>query len=420
MAQNGKQVAVLVDEVQNFVNSGHWDYLLKKAPSNLLVIGTGISDLQYDSPQFQKKYPSSGADRPSIGQLTEEDMPEVLDHFIPQGRADSQWDLKTKALRELLVATGGQLYPFVVFAKHLLEPERAEHLSNVSAFLTSKTFYNSYDYSRVRDRCYGLNRSQVELLSRFLLEQQHQPNDIDYAMKSGWWTETSFISPLLVQEVFHRLLNFFPLNVNEIKLDLSGKSAPVIQQIIVAGLANMRSLDFEESNFSTLDNNERGLAFRWGVCGSLALKNQVWLTSEVVTEERKGMAGAKPTIDFVVNGDLNLGLELARDRTDDAMLDKLKKIGKGGVYSRHDSYLFHFLIDGTMEDAVRQVNGFPIDLQTRVYTYVRKYNTLLCGTKVVQKGVARMLPTPPSMHPTGARQFGTLTLGALRRLVRFV
>jgi hypothetical protein len=54
--------------------------------------------------------------------------------------------------------------------------------------------------------------------------------------------------------------------------------------------------------------------------------------------------------------DLNLGLELARDRSDKAMLDKLKKIGKGGMYSRHDSYLFHFVFSGTMEAAMRQVD----------------------------------------------------------------
>eukprot|EP00975_Prorocentrum_lima_P014555 3086194-Prorocentrum_lima.AAC.1 len=124
MAREGKQVAVLVDEVQRNVNSKHWDYLLKKAASNLLVIGTGIYDQVNKSPQFLDKYPST--DNPTIGQLTEEDMPEVLSHFIPQVRADSLWDLKAKALRELLVATGGQLYPFVVLAKHLLVPERVE------------------------------------------------------------------------------------------------------------------------------------------------------------------------------------------------------------------------------------------------------------------------------------------------------
>jgi hypothetical protein len=54
----GNQVAVLVDEVQRNVKSKHWDYLLKKAPRNLLVGGTGISDLVNEAPQFLDKFPS--------------------------------------------------------------------------------------------------------------------------------------------------------------------------------------------------------------------------------------------------------------------------------------------------------------------------------------------------------------------------
>lgn len=141
-----KQVALLLDEVQRNVNSKHWDYLLKQAPSNLLVVGTGISDLIQESPQFLDKFP--GVDHPSIGQLTEEDMEEVLDYFIPKDKPDSQWEFKSNALSEVLVATGGQTYPFVVIAKHLLDPEQEKHL----AYLTSETFYCSKDYAKIRER----------------------------------------------------------------------------------------------------------------------------------------------------------------------------------------------------------------------------------------------------------------------------
>jgi hypothetical protein len=105
------------------------------------------------------------------------------------------------------------------------------------------------------------------------------------------------------------------------------------------------------------------------------------------------------------------------DRTDEPMLDK---VGKGGASSRRDSYLFHIVVHGTMEDVVRQVNGIPVDKQTRVYTYMGAYNTLLCGTEVVRKGIVPKLPSPPSKHPRGIRQFGTLTFSALRRLGRFM
>lgn len=46
----------------------HWDYLLKKAPSNPLVVGTGISELINDSPQFLRKFPSvNGQGSPAMG-----------------------------------------------------------------------------------------------------------------------------------------------------------------------------------------------------------------------------------------------------------------------------------------------------------------------------------------------------------------
>eukprot|EP01039_Chlorochromonas_danica_P012978 gene12978-14966_t len=50
--------------------------------------------------------------------------------------------------------------------------------------MTGKTFYFSDDYVRVRKRCYDLSQTKVELLSRFLLEQRHEPNDTENAMKS--------------------------------------------------------------------------------------------------------------------------------------------------------------------------------------------------------------------------------------------
>jgi hypothetical protein len=104
LRKDGKQVAILVDEVHRNVNACLWDYLLKKAPSNLLVIGTGISELVNESPQFLVKYPSYRT--PPIGPFTEEDLPEVLAHFVPKG--DPLCEVKTKALKDLLVATGGQ------------------------------------------------------------------------------------------------------------------------------------------------------------------------------------------------------------------------------------------------------------------------------------------------------------------------
>jgi hypothetical protein len=240
-------------------------------------------------------------------------------------------------------------------------------------------------------------------------------------MKSGLIVGKNFVSPLLVQHVFRELLlDTYPSSDDLFTLDFKSASEPIVEQIIAAGLAKMKKLDFEDSNFSNSDNNERGLAFRWGVCWGSALKDQVWLTSEVVTEEKIGYKGSKPTIDFVVNGDLNLGLEFAKDRKPWEICDKLNKIGKNGVYQRHDSYVVHFVFDGTLASVTKQVEQYPEDMHSRVYTFVKDFNALLCGTKVVRKGVVRKLSSPPSMFPVGTREFSAMSLGALRRLGRFL
>jgi hypothetical protein len=109
------------------------------------------------------------------------------------------------------------------------------------------------------------------------------------------------------------------------------------------------------------------------------------------------MKGAKPTIDFVVNGNLNLGLELAKDRNKKELLKKYEETIEGGVYSRHDSYIFHFVFNSTLDDVIKQMKKLPENIQPRVYTFMKDYNVLLCGAKVVRKRVVLKLASPPSM-----------------------
>jgi hypothetical protein len=175
----------------------------------------------------------------------------------------------------------------------LVGPERSRHLANVSTYLTSKAFYYSNDYVRVRERCYYLSRDGNDALALVLREQYDEQVGTYNALKTGLWTEMSLVSPLLVVEVLRNQLLNFPSS--EITLDLTGKSSPVVEQVIVAGLTNTRPLDFEESNdFIPYYTKLRGLAFRWGISAGSALKNQVWLMSEVVTEEREEKTGAEP------------------------------------------------------------------------------------------------------------------------------
>ena len=98
--------------------------MLKEVLVNLLVVGTGIPDLRLASPHIHDEYPS--VDNSTITQLSFEDMPEVLAHFIPLGEADELWEVKKTALDELLIATGEQPFSFLTIAKPLMKPEQRE------------------------------------------------------------------------------------------------------------------------------------------------------------------------------------------------------------------------------------------------------------------------------------------------------
>lgn len=123
----------------------------------------------------------------------------------------------------------------------------------------------------------------------------------------------------------------------------------------------------------------------------------------------------------MVHRPLSLRLELARDRTDADMTELLAATATGGESHSADSYLFHFVLKGTLDDAIRQVKSLPTEKHSRVYTFVKDGNTLLCGANAVRHSVVRRLPPTPSVHPRGStRQFSTLAMSAIRRFGRLL
>lgn len=391
-AASQKEVAVLIDEVQTthcYYDNEHWDDLLHEAPSNLLVVGTGRPAGKATLPRFRQNYPDEN--HPLITQLISEDMPEVLAHFIPLGEADELWETKKRALNELLVATAGQLFPFVTIAKHLMATENVQYLSNVSSYLTSEQFYHHEGFEKVHGKCYSL----PELLNTF-----------------------GFTYPLVVNEVFRRRVAMSATDANEpFELDLTGTKGPMVEQILAAGLSNMNTVDFDDVKVPTLQNPEKCVAADWALAASCVLKGQVWLASDVVAGPAKRLGAT-----WMVHRPLSLRLELARDRTDADMTELLAATATGGESHSADSYLFHFVLKGTLDDAIRQVKSLPTEEHSRVYTFVKDGNTLLCGANTVRHSVVRRLPpTPSAVHPRGStRQFSTMAVSAIRRFGRLL
>lgn len=141
----------------------------------------------------------------------------------------SRWEKRTakrKALNELRVATGGHLFPFVTFAKHLMDPENAPHLSNLNAYLYSKEFHCHDDFVTVRDRCYRLSPASLQVLEQFFLEHMDNPRGLDRAIEAGMWVGNDFTPPLEVFEGFRRLVTMPSRANREITQAATGERVP--------------------------------------------------------------------------------------------------------------------------------------------------------------------------------------------------
>eukprot|EP01035_Chromulina_nebulosa_P027162 gene27162-35679_t len=372
-----KTVVLLIDEVQNDMKTDHWNALLKELkPSNLLVIGVGVPQLLGPSPQFERKYPSSDDDK---------DLHEVCSHFEKKYSHSSE--VTTKVVERLLEFTAGHLFPFVTFAQHVLDPSNKIDLSNIDDYLCGEDFRSSDAFLEVRTRCFDFLGKSIFVQAENLLMNKGNIEQKHALQKLGVWVRNGFVSPLLTIEVFLRAE--LPDEIDEIFLDATQKT-PYAQQIILAGLRDMAEEDFEDAHFKQVPV-ENAIGFKWGFNVRKVLLN-VWIAPQVRTQyaEHPGR-GAKPLIDFVCNGRVNTGIEVALNLKflgKSGISTHLKRFNEGKDYARYskNGVVLHF--DTNTSDA-------PDENEARLYTFVKKRNELYCGCSLVQSNVARKLPSPP-------------------------
>jgi hypothetical protein len=408
-----KKVVLMVDEVQNNLTSKHWLRVLKDlTPANLLVLGVGVPRVGI-SPQFDKKHPQIGNLFPMF--LTREDLPELCAHF---NKITSQHEEVTARVCErLLEVTAGHFFPFVTFAAHLLDPNSKIDLTNISGelshlsidyYLASEAFRNSAACALVQERCFdSLAGADLDKAEKMLLNKISTGERADLE-KLGFVNNGAFISPLLISVVFSRIVAD---NVpDKITLDWTEKT-PYAQQIICAGLRDMKEEDFMDAHFK-LVAVENCVGFRWGHYVKSALCN-VFVAPQVRTKylDHKG-PGPKPTIDFLFNGRLNIGIELALNLKADGIRDHLARFDDYYFRYKKTGHVLHFMTEGD-DPVIAMKEPYNTDeAKDCVYTFVKKRNALFRGSRLVQSNVVRLLPSPP------ARSYSTYALGCLRRVVK--
>ena len=408
-------VVILIDEVQGNLNSKHWIGLLKGAkPSNLLVLGVGIPKLTDFSPQFDKKYPKSGDAFPMF--LTAEDLPEVFSHF--NKTAECSPDIVAEVCERLLEYTSGHMFPFVTFAQHLFDPANNIDLVNIDVYLSSKVFDACSAYDQVRERCYSFLGDMVTKAEKVLLNQSLQSGDIEDLEKFGVWNRVNgFVSPLMIAEVLKRMRKNKDLihpNKDVITLEPPEKR-PYAEQIICAGLRDMTISDFEDALYSDIPATENAIGYRWFLKVQSVLPN-VWGNTQVRTKNLDhAKRGAKPTIDFLFNGRVNLlGVELTLNDDVKGVDEHLKRFSDNYKCFSETGVVFHIV---TLPDKKEDKN--PVipstlsdDWKNRIYTFVKTKNALYRGSTLIRSNVVNSLSTPA----LPVRTFSTLLL---RRVNKF-
>ena len=408
-----KTVVLMVDEVQNNLTSKHWLRVLKDiTPANLLVLGVGIPRVGV-SPQFDKKYPQIGDLFPMF--LTREDLPELCAHF--KNITSRHDEVTARVCERFLEFTGGHFFPFVTFVGNLLDPKSKidltyiaddGYLSSIDYYLASEAFNKSAAFALVQERCFDtLVGTDLDKAEKMMYKKLAIGDRADLE-KLGFVNDGAFISPLMESVVFARI----PRDkfARKITLDLLEKT-PFAQQIICAGLHDMTHEDFMDANFYKKPT-ENCLGYRWANCLKSALCD-VFIAPQTRTkyEDHRG-PGPKPTIDFIFNGRLNMGLELALDLNAEGVREHLSRFD--GNYNRYktNGFVFHFMTVGD-EPVIDMKEPYHTDNAKKcVYTYVKTKNALFRGSVLVKLDAVRVLPSPP------VRSYSTHALGCLRRVVK--
>jgi hypothetical protein len=394
-----KTVALLIDEVPELPHSIHWVDLLKSPPENLLVVGVGVPGDTSISGNFEKSFPDQGV-FPMF--LNENDLPEILSFFkIRYPHIDES--IVGSVCGAVLNYTGGHLYPFVKFAVHLFDKNDETILNDPSFFFSSEEFQKSSTSSEVHNRCFK-NISIAPLLTqaeRILLGNAQSGDEVALERQSLYNPITNrFVSPLLISQLLQSIKSKSRDTPQKLLDDT--EQIPYVEQIICAGLGEMVEDDFLDA-LSRKVAVEDAISFRWGTKVLKSLSN-VWLSAQARMEKGGLMnPGAQPRIDFIFNGKLNLGIEVALNQSKKGVQEHLSRFVDKYKKLQDRGYVFHI-------DTKRSV---VVTKSDKVYTFLKKENALYRGTSLCKRGAAPKIRTPPE------RQFSTLAYRCLRGVGKF-
>ena len=385
LAENAgdKIVVLLIDEVQNNIFSVHWNDLLKgRRPSNLLVLGVGIPRLAPASPHFGQKFPKEAELFPMF--LTAKDIPEVVALFCKESSQPEE--VVTKLCEQVLAFTNGHLFPFVTIIEHMLDAKIKVNLSDISPYLSSEEFRKSGAYESIKSRCSFLSENLESATN--ILKNVGTEGDFANSEKLGIIHNGAFISPFVMNEVFLKMQ--CDNEVEAIKLDESKGIESCTTQLICAGLRYIRDNDFSDIKIGKVAV-ENAISMKWGSNVKHALPNVMMYFQARTVYEYHGGPGAKPLIDFVFNGRLNLGVEVAVNLNANGIKEHVQRFDDKYKLLKENGVVLHIDTKRSQPVLVQSLDNDPND---RIYTFLTSRNELYRGSELVATQVSKHLASP--------------------------
>ncbi len=385
-----KAVVVLIDEVQLNMNSFHWGDLLKgNKPSNLLVLGVGIPKLDMISIPFSWKFPRDGDQYPMF--LTRKDLPEVIAYFAKQSNSPEE----TVALicDQVLYFTSGQLFPFVTIMKYVLDPSNNVDVANVTPHLNTEIFRMSQAYSSIDNRCFDLQGSGILQSATNVLSNKESVGDFDVLEKIDIINNGAFVSPLVMNEVFLSLPP--PNEAKSFKLDNSESRKPYAEQVILAGLYHMTDTDFLDAKYHKVAV-ENAISMAWGNYVKHALPNVVVSFQPRTMYEDRKVRGAKPLIDFIFDGRIDLGIEVALNLNADGIKEHLDRFDNKYSALKKNGVVLHIDTESETPKLIEKSLDENEDPNDKIYTFLKRRNALYRGSELVASNVSVNLQSPLS------------------------
>ena len=413
----GKYIVITIDEVQRNVASGRWTDLLKANNSKLIVIGFGLAIIDGSSVAFPEKYKY----KPDYLMVSTES--EDINELIRFWRS-KRLNLEEKTIREICVFickyTGGNMYSLLRMTTHIftemigtLVMTDEKILEVYQSYIGSEFFYEQVACNQIIGRCFrGYIIENYSLFQAILarLSKDKINEAITKLERNGYWNEKkrSFVSSLLIRHIYDVVGRHQSEETDKLLIDMNMEKQGIILEIIKGGLQKMRNKDFCDDKLKLKIENAIGICWAYHVRSAF---DNIHISPQI-----RGVSGY---LDFHFNGAADVAIELMTEPsgTNTGLTNMNKHCERFSPRKYHwrNNAIFNInLKNNTIVLPDRPIEEVNEGRQTylsssdgeveyydhaKVYTYIRQYNSLYRGDKLVASGVVKAFPTLKVVPP---------------------